>query len=55
MYMIRHQNVMADPLAIMRGRTLPDFTQNLVTLRVSQEFPTLSGARREEYDGIVAK
>ena len=55
MHVIRHQNVDADPPAIVLGRTLPDFAQNFFALSATQEFCVSEMCSRKENNRIVAK
>jgi hypothetical protein len=55
MYVIGHDNVIAYPPAIVVRRALPDIMENLLAVRRSKNFASLTSARCKEDNRAVPK
>jgi len=55
MYVIRHDNIIAHPPAVLISRALPDFTERLLAMRRSKNFASLISARCKEDNRVVAE
>jgi hypothetical protein len=53
--MVRHQNIAANPPAILFGRALPDFAQNFFAFCRGQNFASPICAGRKENNWVVAE